>query len=128
MKQSRNLAGNRVNAGQIWPLVAITVDASEGEILCVGWASVFSRNDVIDLKVQSTETLGEVAIFTSEKCSLSSKLNEIGRHAKSIRSAMRLEREQGFGLHELNEPADTKIVLQLAPFLLRDRTVASFGG
>src|SRR6266550_4676867 len=89
-------------------------------IFAAGWASVLCRNDVINLEVRAPETLGEMAIFTAEERSFTRKLNEMLLHATLIRCALRLQRENGSGFHELNEPADTKIVqLRLTSYFTR---------
>lgn len=128
MEQPDDFARDRINARQVGSLVTVTVDATQGEVFGVRWTAVFLGDDVINLKVEAGELLREVAIFAAERGSLTDEFHELPLHTGSRGGVLCLERKERFGLHELNEPADVKVIFEILPFLVGQRTAPRFRG
>jgi hypothetical protein len=65
MEESNQLARIRICSGDVRTLVAIAVQAGEGEVFKIRQPSVLACNDVVDVKGQRINRSGKVAIFTS---------------------------------------------------------------
>jgi len=65
MEQANDVAAVGVNAGNVWALESIAMDASEGEVIKSGGSAVLPRNNVIDLERRWVKRRGQMAILTA---------------------------------------------------------------
>lgn len=70
MKKCSQFPGDRIEAGDVWPLGAIAVKTGEGKIVGVGWTAMLTGYNVVDFKRNGREVLRETAVFTTKRCSL----------------------------------------------------------
>ena len=65
IEQNRDLAGDRIDAAKIWPLVRIAVIARQSQIAGIIVSAMFSRNDVFEMEYGERQLfLLEMAVFT----------------------------------------------------------------
>ena len=83
MEQPGDFTRDWINAGEVGPFVTVAVDATQGEVFVVGWAAVFLGDDVINLKVEASESLWEMAILTAEPRSRPNQFHELPLHSNS---------------------------------------------
>lgn len=83
MKQSREQARKRIDAGDIRSLVAIAVAACERKITFARLAAVLGGNDVIDLKAKPPRGLRHSTIFADVRRPLADEAIEICVHDSS---------------------------------------------
>jgi len=81
VEQPRQNPRIRVKTGQVWALVKVTEDAGPSEIFYSTFATVFFRNDVLDMKdLQVHRKIGQAAIFTPSACPAPANLTSAGGH------------------------------------------------
>ena len=80
MEQPDDFTRQRINAGEVRPLVAVAVDATQREVFAVAGPAMFLRDDVIDLKIEAGELFREVAILAALRGSLPDQFNELSLH------------------------------------------------
>lgn len=77
MKEANDFAAMRVNAGNVWTLEAVAMDASQGEVINIGGSAMLASDDVIDLEGRRVKPCWQLAILTLRSCSLPNLAYEI---------------------------------------------------
>ena len=65
MKEKCNLARFRIDASQIWALVAITKATRQGQVFHFVSASVLPGNDMIAVEGNFSKSFGEMTVFAT---------------------------------------------------------------
>ena len=60
----------RIHAREVRPFVVVAIKARKGQILGDRGTAMFERDDVVDLKRQNVQRLGQVTVFASVKGTL----------------------------------------------------------
>jgi hypothetical protein len=77
MKEANNLVCSRIEPGHVWPLEPIAMDTSQGEVLKFCFASMLSRNYVIDLEWRWVKRGVQLTVFATAPCAFPNLSNEI---------------------------------------------------
>src|SRR5437870_9378120 len=89
---------------------------------------MFLCDDVVDLKVEAGKRFREMAVITTESRSSPDEFDELLLHVKSRSGVLLLKRKKRLRLHELNEPADVKVIVEVLPVLVGQCTAPCLCG
>ena len=76
VEEHRHGIVQRIDPGQIWPLVQVAAVAGEGEVVDVGRAAVLLRSNVFDMKHRVNAELGQMAILATVRGAFANELPE----------------------------------------------------
>lgn len=80
VEEPRELARPWVNAGDVRALVAVVVEAGEGQITAERGAVMLDGDDVVDLERRIVVILGNVAVFATAIRTMTNELDQRGVH------------------------------------------------
>ena len=77
MKQSNNFSGVRIKPGHVRSFEAIAMNASQGQVLQVGFTAVLSYKDVIDLEWRRVQRRGQLTVSATPFGALPNSADQI---------------------------------------------------
>src|SRR6202011_4362918 len=98
VKEPGELVGYRIDAGGVWPLVSVIVQAGQREIIEDGFPLVLDGNDMVEFKRDRVSTLGQVAVFAHTASPVNGVLP--GCLVDETSALSFFERPPGFGVKE----------------------------
>ena len=85
MKDTNDLSGRGIAAGNVRPFVPVAMKACEGEIIDIVCALVLPGDDVVHLKWKAVVGKRDTAVFASIACPLPDFLNQSLVHCNDER-------------------------------------------
>jgi len=118
MKQPGEFSGLWVQAGKVRPLVGVTGETRQREILLGCGTFVLFRDDMVHLKRKAREWFRELAVFAAALRAPPDRCLQAAVHPSRGRNQP-FQGESSLGLEQLEQPARVSVVLQLGFFAAR---------
>lgn len=84
VEEANDGLGLRIDSGDVWPFMAIAVDAGKGQVVEMFCAAVLFGDDMVNLEGEKLRRCGEPAVFTTSGGSFANRPNGLRVHAGEV--------------------------------------------